>query len=217
MTPYYDHAGITIYHGDCREILPTVQADVVVTDPPYGMAFVSSWTTRRRPIAGDRDAELRDDVLRTLGDIPMAVFGTWKVERPAGTKSVLIWDKSDGVGCGMGDLGAAFGTSHEGIYLIGEWPLRGKRRPSVLRTACCMSSMATTIGHPTPKPESLMRSLLDAAPEGVVLDPFMGSGSTLVAAKQLGSRAIGIEIEERYCEIAAKRLSQETLPFGVSS
>lgn len=116
----------------------------------------------------------------------------------------------------MGDLSAAFGTSHEEIYLLGAWPKRGMRRPSVLRTACAMGNphgLVAMMEHPTPKPISLMETLILAAPDGVVADPFAGSGSTLVAAKNLGRRAIGVEVEERYCEVIARRLSQEVMRF----
>lgn len=214
MQPYYEdrEAGITIYHGDCREVLAWLSADVLVTDPPYGMAFESSRTTQRRPIAGDRDTEAREAMLALWGtEKPAAVFGTWKVSRPVGCAHRLIWDKSDGVGPGMGDLSAAFGNSDEEIYLFGEWPKQARRQGSVLRTSSGMASLATAIGHPTPKPIDLMERLLRAAPSGLVADPFAGSGSTLIAAKNLGRRAIGIEIEERYCAIAAERLSQQVL------
>lgn len=215
MRPYYQDDLVTLFHGDCREVREWLGADVLITDPPYGMAFVSSWTTQRRPIAGDKDAALRDEVLALWGsEKPAAVFGTWKVERPAGTGHRLIWDKSDGTGPGMGDLSAAFGNADEEIYLLGEWPKQGARQPNILRTAAGMASLATTVGHPTPKPVGLMERLLLAAPPGVVADPFAGSGATLIAAKNLGRRAIGVEVEERYCQIIASRLSQNVLDFG---
>ena len=132
------------------------------------------------------------------------------------TAQVLVWDKTDGVGPGMGDLGAAFGTSHEEIYLGGAWPKTTARRGSVLRTACAMgnpSGLVAATGHPTPKPHGLMSVLIAAAPPGTIADPFAGSGSTLVAAKALGRKAIGVELEERYAEIAARRLSQDVLDF----
>ena len=219
MTPYYDHAGIVIFHGDCREIDAWLSADVLVTDPPYGMSFLSSRTKGSARIANDHDTATRDAALALWGARPAVVFGTWKAPRPADTTTVLVWDKSDGVGPGMGDLGAAFGTSHEEIYLLGAWPKQRDRQGSVLRTACAMGNpfgLVAVTGHPTPKPLALMERLILAAPPGTIADPFMGSGSTLVAAKNLGRRAIGIEIEERYCEIAAKRLSQEVL-FGVGT
>jgi len=213
--PYYSDDLVTLYHGDCRDVAAWLTADVLVTDPPYGMAFVSSRTTQRRPIAGDKDTGLRDAMLALWGsEKPAAVFGTWKVDRPAGTAHRLIWDKSDGTGPGMGDLNSAFGTADEEVYLLGDWPKRGARQANILRTAAGMASLATNIGHPTPKPVGLMERLLLAAAPGTVADPFSGSGSTLIAAKNLGRHAIGVELREEYCEIAAKRLGQGALDLG---
>lgn len=214
MTPYYEQDGITIYHGDCLEHLSWLSADVLITDPPYGMSFVSSRTNEKRPIANDNDCAARDAVLELWGARPAAVFGSWKVTRPARyITNRLIWDKSDGTGPGMGDLSQSFGNSDEEIYLFGEWPKRDKRRANVIRTHMSLCGLVTKIGHPTPKPVELMSLLMRCAPDGVVADPFCGSGSTLLAAKLHGRHAIGIEIEERYCEIAAKRLSQGVLPL----
>lgn len=215
MKPYYESNGITLYHGDCREVTEWLRGDVLVTDPPYGMAFVSSKTTQKRVIANDETTQARDEALALWGAKPAAVFGTWKVPRPSNTKHRLIWDKQDGSGPGMGDLGAAFGNSDEEIYLLGDWPRNGSpRQSSVLRTDTCMGNphgLVARMGHPTPKPVDLMERIIRAAPAGVVADPFAGSGSTLVAAKNLGRRAIGIELDERYCEITAERLRQEVL------
>jgi len=216
VKPYYERDGITIYHGDCREILAWTEADVLVTDPPYGMSFVSSRTTQRRPITSDHDTSVRDAAVALwCCGRPAAVFGTWKAPRPANTVNRLIWDKQDGVGPGMGDLSLAFGSSDEEIYLLGAWPKTGRRRGNILRTSVGMSALATNIGHPTPKPVGLLRQIISEAPPGSVADPFCGSGSTLEAASLESRRAIGIEIEERYCEIAAKRLSQRVM-FGVT-
>ena len=126
---------------------------------------------------------------------------------------MLIWDKR-GAGPGMGDLTTAFGTSHEEIYLIGHWPKSAARRGSVITTESSPSGLTTRIGHPTPKPVGLMEVLVAAAPRGVVADPFSGSGATLLAARNLGRKAIGVEIEERYCELIARRLDQMCLNFG---
>ncbi len=215
--PYYEDESVTLWHGDCRAVTAWLEADVLVTDPPYGMAFVSSRTTRTRPIAGDRDSDARDAALALWGHVkPAAVFGTWRVDRPAGTRQVLVWDKTDGVGPGMGDLASAFGTSHEEVYLLGDWPKRGQRRGSVFRTACAMGNpngLVARSGHPSPKPVGLMEQLVAAAAPGIVADPFAGSGATLIAARAQGRRSIGVEIEERYCEVIANRLAQGDL-FG---
>lgn len=212
-TPYYQDDHVTLYHGDCLEIDNWLAADVLVTDPPYGMAFASSWTTQTRPIANDHDSTARDSALVAWGTKPAAVFGTWRVAKPADVRQVLVWDKR-GAGPGMGDLSTAFGTSHEEVYLIGKWEKRHTRRGSVITTESSPSGLTLRIGHPTPKPVGLMEILIEAAPDGVIADPFAGSGSTLVAARNLGRKAIGVEVEERYCELIANRLSQACFDFG---
>jgi DNA methylase len=217
MTPYYEQDGITIYHGDCRELLPSVTGDVLVTDPPYGIAFHTSMDhrvgtdrARARGVAGDEDTSLRDAVLAAWGDRPALVFGTWKRPRPRNVRMVLTWEK--GLNCGMGDLSLPWKPNTEEIYVIGSG-FRGHRGSSVLRHQAVVSQVSWGRVHPTEKPVLLLRDLVAKCPRGVVFDPFMGSGPTLLAAKELGRRAIGIEIEERYCEIAAKRLSQGVLPL----
>ena len=218
MTPYYADEWVNLYHGDCLEVAAWLEADVLVTDPPYGMAFDSGHVPGRtpRPIAGDDTTATRDAAREAWGDTrPWLMFGTWRQPRPRGTQQVLVWDKTDGVGPGMGDLGAAFGTSHEEIYLGGAWRKQSARRGSVLRTSYAMgnpSGLVARMGHPTPKPVDLMSVLLQSS-SGTIADPFAGSGSTLVAAKALGRKAIGVELEERYCEIAARRLAQDVLDF----
>lgn len=218
MSIYYQDDHVTLLHGDCMEVTEWLAADVLVTDPPYGMAYDSGWVKgRTRPIANDATTVVRDSVLARWGaDRPWCMFGTWRHPEPDRTRQVLVWDKTDGVGPGMGDLNSAFGTSHEEIYLGGPWRKRASRRGSVIRTSEAMgnpSGLVARIGHPTPKPQALMEVLVSAS-TGTVADPFAGSGSTLVAAKALGRRAIGVELEEKYCEIAAKRLSQGVLDFA---
>ena len=208
--PYYDRDGITIYHGDCREILPHVQADVMVTDPPYGIAYETNWNrnggARPRSIVGDESTIARDEVLLTMRGIPSLVFGSWKSSRPSGTKLVLIWEKCGSAG--MGDLSMPWRPNTEEIYVLGSgWKRTSARESSVLRfNALCGDQI-----HPHEKPTSLISELIRKCPPGVVIDPFMGSGTTLLVARDLGRKAIGIEIEERYCEIAAKRLAQGVL------
>lgn len=218
VKPYYEDDSVTLYHGDAQEVTAWLEADVLVTDPPYGMAFDSGRVRgRSRPIANDQDTSVRDAIREAWGDErPWLMFGTWRVARPRGVAQVLVWDKTDGTGPGMGDLGAAFGSSHEDVYLGGRWAKAGARRGSVLRTSCAMgnpSGLVATSGHPTPKPVPLMETLV-ATSVGVIADPFAGSGSTLVAARNLGRKAIGVELEERYCELIAKRLDQGVLDFG---
>lgn len=218
MAPYYQDTHVTLYHGDCLNNRHWREADVLVTDPPYGMSFVSGHNSltrdeqQARRIANDDQPIARDNALEEWGDKPAAVFGTWRVPKPKGVRQVLIWDKR-GAGPGMGDLSMAFGTSHEEIYLIGHWTKRVARRGSVITTESSPSALTSRIGHPTPKPVGLMEILIESAPPGVIADPFAGSGSTLIAARNLGRKAIGVELEEKYCEIIAKRLDQQCLDF----
>lgn len=211
MTPYYEHAGITIYHGDCREVLPHMTADVMVTDPPYGYAFASGWNSSHRgqQIRNDHDTSIRDAALEIIGE-PWACFGSWRVLPPRGAKTAIVWDK--GPASGMGDLSIPWKCSWEIIWIAGPgWS--GKRDEGILRGHRVITWESKGRQHANEKPVSLIIAILEKAPLGIVLDPFMGSGTTLRAAKDLGLRAIGIEIEERYCEVAAKRLAQESLPF----
>lgn len=216
MKPYYQDDLVTLYNGDCRKIGEWLSADVLVTDPPYGIAYKSGWTkyAPEREIKGDADADIRDDVLTRWGERPALVFGRWDVARPAATRARLIWDKGDSPG--MGDLKMPWGRSDEEIYVLGQGFV-GARSGSVIRSKVQSVADKTRPDHPTPKPVGLMEVLLAKCPPGVVADPFAGSGSTLVAAKLLGRRVIGIELEERYCSIIAERLSQDALPFGEAS
>jgi site-specific DNA-methyltransferase (adenine-specific) len=212
--PYYSEGGITIYHGDAREILPSVEADVLVTDPPYGVAYVSNASRHGStpPIAGDHNVDLRDWIMAAWGDHPSIVFGSWRAPRPK-CRTLLVWDKGDSPG--MGDLTLPWGPSHEEIYIRGAGWVAERRRGGVLRHPTLSAGDSRRPDHPTPKPVPLMVDLLRTCQSTwVIFDPFMGSGPTLRAAKDLGRRAVGIEIEERYCEIAARRLGQEVMDFG---
>jgi DNA modification methylase len=215
--PYYQDDHVTIYHGDCRELLPALEFDAVVTDPPYGMGFQSGWAGHQGDCAiiNDEDVTARDEALRLTSGRPALVFGRWSCPRPEGTRALLTWEKGEHVG--MGDLSLPWKPNTEEIYVIGSgftsWRGRGS---SVLRYLAIAGTVRTTEtgrNHPTEKPVDLMIDLIGKCPPGVILDPFMGSGTTLRAAKDLGRKAIGIEVDERYCEIAAKRMAQEVLPW----
>lgn len=218
MTPYYDEAGITIYHGDCREVLPTIGfADLALLafDPPYGISHETShgasWEGTK--IANDDSTELREWVLKQFAWLPAIVFGTWKVGKPERTRQTLIWNK--GPAFGMGDLSFPWKNSFEEIYIIGEgW--KGRRDEGVLTGHIVPSWESRGRRHPHEKPVSLWQCLIAKSPDGKVIDPCTGTGSALQAAKLEGRTAIGIEIEERYCEIAANRLRQGVL-FGAAS
>jgi DNA modification methylase len=217
IQPYYADASVTIYLGDSLEILPTLEADVVVTDPPYGISWRRGVNHARASkahtgIRNDQDTSARDAALEATSSIPAVVFGSFYAPFPANLKQVLVWSKPADAGVVGSTTG--FRRDVEPVFLVGPWPQRPVRWSAVLRPgANGIAAVATETGHPHTKPIGLMRDILSKCPAGVVLDPFMGSGSTLRAAKDLGRRAIGIEIDERYCEIAAARMGQEVL-FG---
>jgi len=216
VTPYYQDETVTLYHGDCREVTEWLSADVLVTDPPYGMAYVSNSSKHgsTEPIVGDSDPKVRDRILEAWGDRPALAFGTWRATRPAATRQLIVWDKGDSPG--MGDLSMPWGPAHEEVYVLGEG-FTGKRRPNLYRVPTIGAQDKRRPNHPTPKPTRRMEELISYCPPGTIADPFAGSGSTLVAAKSLGRKAIGVELEERYCEIAARRLSQGVLDLGGAS
>ena len=209
MKPYYEHAGVTIFCGDCLELLPTLTSDVLVTDPPYGIdmeAFADEIETASMGVdaaQGHRAAIFASP--RTLPDFWKRVE-TWSWER-------LLWLWKDG------DIAHPWRGWHmnsEAIIIASRtregWPAYDSTRSDCYRVGFSGGKN----GHPAAKPLSVVSDLVArlSRPTDVILDPFAGSGTTLVAAKNLGRRAIGIEIEERYCEIAAKRLSQEVMQFG---
>ncbi len=222
MSLYYQDDHVTLYHGDClTEHREWLDADVLVTDPPYGMAYVSGQRKGEKlaPIVGDKDTKARDAALDSWGARPAIAFGRWSVVAPVGERQRLIWWKEGNPG--MGDLRSPWGPAHEEIHMLGEgWDVAktGKKRSgSVLTTRGVRGGAAgaeNATGHPTPKPIPLMELILERCPAGVIADPFAGSGATLLAARNLGRKAIGVELEERYCEIIAKRLDQGVLDFG---
>jgi DNA modification methylase len=186
--PYYADDKVTLYHGDCREVADWLSADVLVSDPPYGMAHKSGW--KPREIEGDEDVTARDTALALWGTVrPALIFGRWTLPRPAAVRARLIWDKGEWPG--MGDLNLPWGPSDEEVYVIGSGWI-GKREGTVIR--CNRPVGNATADHPTSKPVALMERLVAKCPPGVIADPFAGSGSTLVAARNLGREAIGVEI-----------------------
>lgn len=208
MSLYYEDEFVQLHHGDCRAVRGWTIASVLVTDPPYGVAYSSGWVKRDRAIVGDNSAESRDAVLEMWGDKPALVFGSWKVSRPAGTVHRLIWDKAGDPG--MGDLAMPWGNGEEEIYVMGRGFV-GTRGSNVIRAP--KPPIASRPDHPTPKPVALMEALIAKCPPGVIADPFAGSGATLIAARNLGRKAIGVELEEKYCELIVKRLAQQAFIF----
>ena len=213
MEPYYSDDLVTLWHGDCREVTDWLDADVLVTDPPYGIGWSIGTNNAAKSkahagIANDGDTSCRDEALRLWGRRPGVIFGTWAAPFPP-AKQTLVWRKP--IDAGVVGSVTGYRRDTELIFLTGEWPIVNSRWSSVIETGGGKARYLN--GHPHAKPDHLMQALIERAPDGVVADPFAGSGSTLVAAKQLGRRAIGVELDERYCEIAARRLAQDTL-FG---
>ncbi len=225
--PYYQDDAVTIYHGDCREVLfanqdargffiaevPAVRKPVMLTDPPYGISYQSN--ARRVTIAasieGDEDTSARDDALYWWDGQAAIIFGTWRIPRPSNTKALLVWDTKGALG--MGDTKLPWKPSHQEMYVLGRG-FSGHRGTDVLSYAPVQSMAYNGRTHPHEKPVPLLCDLLLKCPRGLVVDPFAGSGASLVAAKKLGRKALGVEIEERYCEIAANRCAQEVLDFA---
>ena len=216
MSVYYEDEWVTLHHGDCREVTAWQSAGVMVTDPPYGIGW-SKGTNRAAGsfahpgIANDHDVSVRDDVLRAWGSRPAIVFGSFRAAFPPSVRQTLVWRKP--VDAGVVGSTTGYRTDTELIFLIGDHGQRNPSRSSVIETNGGVAAYRNE--HPHSKPLGLLERLLEWT-SGTVCDPFAGSGSTLVAAKQLGRCAIGVELEERYCEIAAKRLAQDTLFGGVA-
>ncbi|HEU4649489.1 MAG TPA: site-specific DNA-methyltransferase [Gemmatimonadales bacterium] len=216
MRPYYMHGGITIYHGDCRALLPGINADAIVTDPvwpnaavplfgsddPLGM-FRAMWA--KLPELPQRAAiQLGcDSDPRFLTAVPAAL----PFFRVAWLELVRMGYKGR---LGMtGDVGYLFGAppaSRPGQHII----------PGRFTDPDPRGQQSE---HPCPRKLRHVAWLVRwwTEPTDIVLDPFMGSGTTLLACKELGRKCIGIEVEERYCEIAARRLEQEVLDLGASA
>lgn len=210
MKPYYEHAGVTIYHGDCRYVLEKFAPhygekcfDLLLTDPPYGLGKRLAGGTWGAKYAGGLswDSSAPDMTAAVKVSRHAIVWGGNYFALPP-SRCWLVWRKPDAVRT-MADVDLAW-TSFD--------------LPSRCITYSIAATNAERNGHPTQKPEAVMLWALTQAPQDVrtVLDPFMGSGTTLVAAKRLGKSCVGIEREERYCEIAARRLQQEALPLEVA-
>ena len=213
MKPYYKDDLITIYHGDCLELLPELAFDVVVTDPPYGINVVggsgsvggSGWVDVKeyKAVIGD-DVPLDPTWLAGFGR-RQVIFGFEHFTRLPHVGRLLVWDKEMPDGLTFAQLEAAWDSQN------------GPARIFRHRQNGFMNNFGDIKKHhPTQKPLSVMTWIVSQCSDAgdVVVDPYMGSGSTLRAAKDLGRKAIGIEIDEAYCEIAAKRMGQEVLDFA---
>lgn len=219
--PYYSDEFVTLFLGDCREVTAWLEARVLVTDPPYGIGWSKGdWSKANGSrshagIANDADTSARDAALTAWGgERPALVFGSLRAPYPDGWKRMLVFHKPV-LNTGLFGNRMPWMANWEPVFALGDWPDQTPTLDAVIgtRAACAggYSGYATRYGHPHAKPVDTLETLISACPAGAIADPFAGSGSTLVAARNLGRRAIGVELEERYCERAARRLSQMTL------
>ena len=207
MKPYYEDkiAGIVIYHGDCREILPQLpKVDLVLTDPPYGIGKDG----QKLSTGGHGGRKAYDflgwdvcrpdketfDLILNAGETQIIWGGNYFADLLPPKGKWFVWDKGQRINQSDGELAW---TSFDGALRI--------------CTFNRVELMLDNAEHPTQKPLKLITWCIQQTEAQTILDPFMGSGTTLVAAKILGRKAIGIEIEEKYCEIAVKRLNQSVM------
>lgn len=213
MKPYYEQDGIVIYHGDCRDVLPTLEpVDLVFTDPPYPNEYDYVW---------DYLADLAPSVMNGGAHL-LTYLGHYQLPRVIAALSRNLRYHWLCIVRNNGAMPRMWGFQTECAFKPVLWFTKGKPKWHVKRTLC--DDLTIEPGkwegsrlHKWGQGVVQTPILYLSPPSGVVLDPFSGSGTTLFAAKMLGRRAIGIEIEERYCEIAAKRLAQQVLPFSEAS
>ncbi len=210
-SPYYEAEGVIIYHGDCREILPEISGDVVITDPPYGVGIEYGDSQAVDSLAHAKQL-YEDFIALALGSAPMLLttIGCFAIEkhlyavRPPAWR--LCWRK--GITSRPSPVGF---TDWEPVFVYGE---KVHRNAHDLFTV--QPEKMGRFGHPCPKPLGFAEWLISRfVRDGeTLIDPFAGSGTMLRAAKDRNLKCIGIEIEERFCEIAARRLSQSVLSLG---
>lgn len=213
MRPYYEDtaSGITIYHGDCREVLSAISGDVLITDPPYGIDYRTPPSAKRPKsnwsLLGDTE---KFDPAHLLHWKRAVIFGANHFgDRLPASPGWIVWDKRDGMSSNdQSDAELAWTNILGSVRTV---RCRWNGGGSLLAE----NGPARAI-HPTQKPVKLLRAIvaLVTLPGEIVVDPYMGTGTTLRAAKDLGRRAIGIELDEAYCAIAAKRLRQAVLPLS---
>ena len=218
MKPYYEEDGITIYHGDCREVLPTFrEVNCVLSDPPFGISFDrATWEDDPK----DYITLMRFMVAASELICPFGVKAFWQA-----LPNCTVWHQYFPMQFRIFAACKGFVQfrptpvqwSWDPIIWWGEAPGEPDTRVKdyFVQDLAPFGAGRPKIQHPCPKPEELTRYLVSifSSSGQMIVDPFMGSGTTLRAAKDLGRRAIGIEIEEKYCEIAAKRLSQKVFDF----
>jgi site-specific DNA-methyltransferase (adenine-specific) len=209
MRPYYVDESVTLYHGDCRDVLPNLTpVDVVITDPPYSSG------RQEAEYAATGNVAVSLHLASTLAPV-MLVFGTSSGRGIEFTRSsirhlphnrVLAWQRSY-------VNSPAAGPWRWDLVLIHVFGRGSFGRPEASSLICSNGTRALALetGHPSPVPVGVMGWLYEPFAPGTVLDPFAGSGSVLIAARNAGGRAIGIEADERYCELIARRMSQGVL------
>ena len=224
MKPYYQDKWVTIYHGDCREILPQldIKVDLVLTDPPYGVKFRGKVNKNVKHNDGyadtlvDDTTFIKDIVIPTITDC-IARYG--RLVTFTSNRNLWLFPPSDDIGCFYVQFGGGVGKWGFGsvnlVLLYGTDPFLEKGMGSRPNSWFVTEIAERNIGHPCPKPIGWISKLVARAsfPSETILDPFLGSGTTCYCAKKLNRYSIGIEIEERYCEIAAKRCCQEVMEF----
>lgn len=199
-----------IYQGDCLELMkdiPDNSVDCVITDPPYGINYQSNFRKNKHSkIHGDISFPIEsiNECIR-ISKRCAYIFCRWEqIELLPKPKSVIAWIKNN---WSMGDLKHEHGRQWEACCFFPQEQHKFiKRIPDVIFSERTGNNL-----HPTEKPVKLISTLISCNTGNIILDPFAGSGTTLVAAKQLGRKYLGFELEEKYCEIARKRLAQEEL------
>ena len=206
IKPYYESSLGKLYHGSCEDILPEIeQVDLVLTDPPYGINHKSHNQLFKNavPIKNDNDLWAYDYLI-SLNQPLCAFFSPYNPPKIK-WRNVLVWNKGKQVGIG-GDRETCWKRDIEMIGVINNPPLNGKRDSSVLNFNALVNKPS---GHFCEKPLNLLIYLINKIPANIILDPFIGSGTTAIAAERLGRRWIGIEKELKYCEIAKQRIKNE--------
>ena len=220
IEPYYEQDGITIYNADCRDVLPQLErVDLVLTDPPYGVSGQQNSKTAGSHKKNDYGSFV-DSVEYVQTVIIPAFTASLRIASRAiltpGNRCLTLYPMPDSFGCiyqpasvGLQPWGRA---DAQPIFYYGKFPKDSRRIPGS-KCSYTLTEQPEKNGHPCPKPYSFWRRLLEhgSTEQSTVLDPFMGSGTTLRAAKDLGLKAIGIEIEKKYCDIAVERLRQRSL------
>ena len=219
MVPYFDRDGITIWHADCRDVLPSIHpssVDLLLTDPPYGidvetdyakLASGKSFGNAYAKVAGD-DEPFDPAALIPFGRLFLFGANHYHHRLPEGG-SWFVWDKvtRNGITVRTADGELAWHNAGGKNCVIHRHMWSGAFR----------DSERGFLAHPTQKPVALMRFILDqwTKPGDLVLDPYMGSGPVAQACHELGRRYIGIELVEDYCRVAVSRLAQQTLQLEV--